>query len=135
MCILIKGLPQPNNWFIILLSPLHCFCPSPLVLVIPFLHITHPCPNASVLCVLCCLLYAPQRGLVHSKASQSGFFDFAVCADVTAHVYEELVSVLPQGPQISISSSSRLGTRKPNVPFSSFAVSATLNTLGVFCIS
>lgn len=116
MCILIKGLPQPHNWFIILLSPRPSFCPSSLVLVTPVSPITHPCPNASVLCVLYCLLCAPQRRLVHSKASQSGFFDFAVCADVTARVYEDLVSLLPQGPHISILSSSRLEEESPKSP-------------------
>lgn len=86
MCILIKGLPQPHNWIIIFLSPLPSFCPSPHVLVTPFFPITHPHPHASGLCVLYCLLHAAQRGLVHSKASQSGFSDFAACADATVCV-------------------------------------------------
>ena len=62
-------------------------------------------------------------GLIHSKTALGwGLFDFAVCACISGWSQWS-----PETEQ-HISSSSRRGTRKPKVPFSSFASSAIQQT-------
>lgn len=96
MCVLIKGLQQPNNWFIILLSPLRFFHLSTR-LCYPFPPITHPVPKHR--CCVNNIVSFMHRGVgsfilkLHNEVFF--YFYFAVCADVTAHVCEELVSLLP----------------------------------------
>lgn len=117
-----KGFLQSyGNWFTISLFP--CFGPLAFFLFPspPLLHF--PSPPQSILfptrhhatLPYCTVLYMHcYVGLIHSKAVLSGLFDFAVCAYVTVCACISGWSQWSPGrAEQHISSSSRLGTRKP----------------------
>lgn len=114
-CFGMKGFLQSSNWFTISLS-LSFGLLVPVVLSLSFsslLHFPSPCIPFPVQHQVA-LLYYYYVGLIHSNAVLSGLFDFAVCAYVAVCApIRSWPRWSPGTAQRRISSSSRLGTRKP----------------------